>query len=156
MKKLFMFLLVSIIVVNSSISAKAQAPDPQTAVVILTTGVKVTKGVYTGGKWLYSHREQIIRAFKFIGDGFKYNHRWWACVYADGYVTYNNFRSYRTSLDAYNYFIEGHGDCDAVTGNNSQVCYTTPEAASAITDRHGAVVDIQYQDNNGQYVSSFN
>lgn len=85
------------------------------------------------------------------------HHTWWYCRYQDGFTTYNNFRSYRTSRDAYTYFVLGYGDCDAVYddqyGNERPICYETPWQAKRYTDQHGPIVDMGFQLKGGGYRS---
>lgn len=145
MKKILVQLTIAI--VSSPINSKAQGVGE-----VITTGASISKQVCNAVSWIYSHQEQV----KMIFRGFHYNHRWWACIYRDGFVTYNNFRSYRNSMDAYNYFVLGHGDCDAVYGDqNNHICYENPLQAKRYTDEHGEIVDIQYQDSNGNYRSIY-
>lgn len=83
-------------------------------------------------------------------------HRWWGCIYKDGFITCNKFRSYRTSIDAYKYFVKGNGDRDAIYGNQgNRICYENPMQAKRYTDQHEPIVDIQFQDNNGRFHSIF-
>lgn len=149
MKKLLIQLVIAIALTSSPSRSNAQAE----VIAVITEGAKITKQVYAGISWIYNHQEQIKMVFR----GFRYNHRWWACIYQDGFVTYNNFRSYRNSMDAYNYFVLGNGDCDAIYYNrqraSSPICYQTPFQARSYTEQHGVIVDIQYQDDNGNYRS---
>ena len=89
------------------------------------------------------------------------DHTWWYCRYRDGFTTYNDFRSYRTSADAYNYFVNGNGDCDAVyftnsNGNTSHICYETAMQAQYYANQHGPVIDLGFQRKNGSYQSILN
>ena len=89
------------------------------------------------------------------------DHTWWYCRYRDGFTTYNNFRSYRTPSDAYNYFVLGHGDCDAIyfTGSNrntSHICYQTPMQAEYYKNQHGPVIDLGFQRKDGSNQSILN
>ncbi len=150
--KTFLIQLTIVIALVSS-SQKCQAQEE--VVTYITEGAKITKQVYTTITWAFAHKEQITMIFR----GFHYNHRWWACIYQDNFITYNDFRSYRNSMDAYNYFVLGHGDCQAVysirQNNAPHICYENPLQARRYSDQHGPIVDIQYQDDHGNYRSIF-
>jgi hypothetical protein len=139
--KILIKLTIVIALIFSTPTIKAQDP---------VTAASVVKGLYTAAKWTHSNWKFIKWCFTGL------EHRWWACIYQDGFVTYNNFRSYRTSMEAYNYFVKGRGDCDAVYGNsNRRICYENPMQAKRYTDQHGPIADIQYQDKYGNYHSVF-
>ncbi len=117
---------------------------------IVTEGAIVVKNLYTAARWTHDNWKFI----SWVVTGRDY--RWWACIYRDGFVTYNNFRSYRTAINAYSYFVKGQGDCDAVYGNQGRhICYSSPIQARRYSEQHGAIVDIQYQDDSGRYHSIF-
>jgi hypothetical protein len=69
----------------------------------------------------------------------------WRCVYRDGLVVYNCFRSCRGSIEAGRYFLGiSGGDCDAFTiinGKKETVCY--PRDADVLLRYHGQVIAIQ-------------
>jgi hypothetical protein len=122
----------------------------------VSSGASVVKGLYTAAEWTHRNWNYLSWISQGVIKGFHFEHRWWACIYQDGFITYNNFRSYRTSMDAYNYFIKGRGDCDAVYGSsNSRICYENPMQAEYYTKQHGRIVDIKYQDYSGRYHSIF-
>lgn len=138
-----------VLILSFIICATTFFTPPVKAQGAIASGASKIKGLYTAVKWTHEN----WRVIKWWVTGM--DHRWWACIYQDGFVTYNNFRSYRTSMDAYNYFVKGRGDCDAVYGNNSRICYENPMQAKRYTDDHGPIVDIQYVDNSGRYRSVF-
>lgn len=124
---------------------KASAQDPGT---VITIGAEVGKRVYDAVIFLHDHWDYL--SWFFTGM----NHTWWVAVYQDGFATYNDFRSYRTSDDAYNYFVLGNGgDCDAIYydayGRTWHICYQTPFQANAYSQQHGPIVDIAFQTNSG-------
>lgn len=127
--------------------SKAKCQDP-------VTTAEVTKAVYDGVRLAASHWKELSWFFK----GMSYT--WWYARYEDGFTAYNNFRSYRTPNDAYNYFVTGHGDCDAVYidayGKEHHICYESPFQAKHYSQQHGPIVDIGFQGNNNQYRSVLN
>lgn len=143
MKNITISIVASILLSIFSFS-KAKAQDP-------VSGAAVAEGVYQAVVYTYNNWTKI----KWVFGGMK--HTWWYCRYQDGFVTYNNFRSYRTSADAWNYFVMGNGDCDAVYddayGRERHICYQTPFQARHYTNQHGPVVDIGYQGSDGRYRS---
>ena len=127
----------------SSFLFATMVSKPQDPVTVGTITAVVKKAVI----YSYYNREKI----KWFFGGMK--HVWWYCRYQDGFTTFNDFRSYRTSMDAYNYFVLGNGDCDAVYddiyGRQQHICYDNPWLAQKYAESHGPIVDIGYQDENG-------
>lgn len=83
------------------------------------------------------------RKLGWIAKGMR--HTWWFCRYQNGIVTYNNFRSYRTGAEVYNYFTSTGGDCDSFRyndyGQKVTACYS-PEWIQYYAQQWGPVIEI--------------
>lgn len=111
------------------------------------------KQVRDAAKIMNLHWDKI----KWFFGGMK--HTWWACVYRDGFTTYNNPRSYRKPGVVLNYFMGYDGDCDAFyyyNGGRYNLCYDSPHFAQRYAQQHGPIVDLLYQDGNGNWNSVLN
>ena len=128
-------------------NTKAQA-DPKEVILIVGEGIKIMQKTYQVIRYVAAHWTKVMWVLKGM------HHTWWYVAYQDGFKTYNNFRSYRTPDDAYNYFVLGHGDCDARYFDSDgstliEICYSRPEQAKRYTDHHGPIVDMGFQGSNG-------
>jgi hypothetical protein len=148
MKKILFAAFAALLLSAAPSTTKAQ--DPGTVILVVGEGIKITKKTYNAISYVASNWTKIKWYFKGVFFGFK--HTWWYVTYEDGFTTYNNFRSHRTPDDAYNYFVLGHGDCDARYFHTDgqtllPICYTSPDKAKRYTDNHGPIVDIGFQQN---------
>ena len=112
--------------------------------------VTVITQVYQAANYLARNWDKIQWVFGGM------DHTWWACVYQDGFTTYNNPRSYRNPNVVLNYFLGYDGDCDAFyyqNGAQVHLCYNSPSYAQRYAQQHGPIVNLLYLDGNGNWNS---
>ena len=146
--KSFIFRSAFLIMILSSF-AFVQPVKAQSAGEVVTA----LKQVYDGASYVSRNWTKISWFF----HGMK--HTWWACVYQDGFTTYNNPRSYRNANVVLNYFTGNDGDCDAFyyqNGAQVHLCYNSTFFAQKYASQHGPITDLLYQDSQNSWHSVLN
>lgn len=101
------------------------------------------------------NQAEKLNKIKWVMGGMK--RTWWYVQYENGVMVYSHPEHFRTVVEVATYYLGGGGDWEAFyfneKGKKQDLCYQHVECAALYIHSWGAITDMGYENEDGQWVS---